>query len=149
MRNRSTATRRSLLSLLAPASSAVDFFDGRFQVHGYTEIQLRALASNYDPENADLSQWANVLGIEVDADLAPNGIGPFDTISLFGRALVRYDCIYTGCGMLPTWRYYGDRANRVPRNLATGRENPVRTAARARRPLRTLPARERADHGLR
>ena len=111
-------------ALLPPASRAFDFFDGRLQIHGYTEIQLRALAADYHPDNADLSMWSNVLNLEVESDLAPKGFGPFDTISTYTRLLVRYDCIYTGCGVLPTWRYYGDRANRVPPNLAGGRLNP-------------------------
>jgi len=119
------AALASLAALFAPASGrAFDFLDGRIQVHGYTEMQLRGIADDFHPENANLSQWANILNLEVEAAIAPDGIGPFDTISAFSRVLVRYDCIYTGCGMLPTWRYYGDRANRVPRNLATGRDNP-------------------------
>ena len=79
------------------------------------------LDSNFRTKNADLSQWMNVLNLEAEGDLAPNGIGPFDALSVFGRVLVRYDCIYNGCGMIPTWRYYGDRASRVPANYATGR----------------------------
>ena len=80
----------------------------------------------------------NVLNLEVEGDLAPDGIGPFDALSVFGRVLVRYDCIYNGCGMIPTWRYYGDRANRAPRNYTTGRTNPVqRNAARSRASCRS------------
>ncbi|RIL00798.1 MAG: hypothetical protein DCC71_18640 [Proteobacteria bacterium] len=123
--------RRILAALAAVAAlgqarpaAAFEFFDGRLSVHGYAELQMRGIGEDFHPENANLAQWANILNLEIEADLAPDGIGPFDAVSAFARVLVRYDCIYTGCGMLPTWRYYGDRANRVPRNLATARNNP-------------------------
>jgi hypothetical protein len=107
----------------APAARAVEF-GNRFSIHGYGELQLRMLDANFQPENANLAQWMNVLNLEFEGDLAPEGIGPFDTLSVFSRVLVRYDCVYNGCGMLPTWRYTGDRATRAPRNLTTGRTNP-------------------------
>lgn len=110
--------------LAGRGAGAFDFFDGRIQIHGYGETTLRGMADDFHPENAVASQWMNVLNLEFEAALAPDGIGPFDTISAFSRVLVRYDCIYNGCGVVPTWRYYGDRANRVPRNLADGRTNP-------------------------
>jgi len=119
------ATLATLAALLAPIpAGAFEFWDGRIQLHGYTELQLRGYAEDYHPENAVMSQWAHVLNLELEAAIAPDGIGPIDSINFFARALARYDCIYTGCGMLPTWRYFGNRSNRVPRNLATGRENP-------------------------
>ena len=107
----------------APSARAVDF-GSRFSLHGYGELQFRMLAADYQPENANLAQWMNVLNLEFEGDLAPDGIGPFDTLSVFSRVLVRYDCVYNGCGMLPTWRYTGDRATRAPRNFTTGRTNP-------------------------
>ena len=109
--------------LLVPTARAVDIGE-RFSIHGYGEITLRMLDDNFRTKNADLSQWMNVLNLEAEGDLAPDGIGPFDALSVFGRVLVRYDCIYNGCGMLPTWRYYGDRATRVPRNYDTAHTNP-------------------------
>ena len=113
----------SLVFAFASTARAVDL-GKRFSIHGYGELQLRMLDANFQPENANLAQWMNVLNLEFEGDLAPGGIGPFDTLSVFSRLLVRYDCVYNGCGMLPTWRYTGDRANRAPRNLTTGRTNP-------------------------
>jgi len=38
-------------------AAAFDFFDGRLQVHGYGEAQIRALAKNYSrSDNFDLAQ---------------------------------------------------------------------------------------------
>ncbi len=117
--------RNRILGLIAaslfvvPAARAGELAE-RFSLHGYAEMTLRMLDSNFRTKNADLSQWMNVLDLEGEGNLAPNGIGPFDALSIFGRVLVRYDCIYNGCGMIPTWRYYGDRSNRVPRNYTTG-----------------------------
>jgi hypothetical protein len=116
---------------VAPDARAFEFFDGRLQVHGYYEAQLRGFADDFHPENAVMSQWANVFSLELEADIAPDGFGPFDMISAFSRVTVRYDCIYNGCGMLPTWRYWGDRANRVPRNWADGYTNPYNGTLRS------------------
>jgi len=124
MRSRPLLVAALFLALaFAPAARAVDF-GKRFSIHGYGELQLRMLDANFQPENANLAQWMNVLNLEFEGDLAPGGMGPFDTLSVFSRVLVRYDCVYNGCGMLPTWRYTGDRATRAPRNLTTGRTNP-------------------------
>ncbi len=123
MRNRSTLALSFALFFIASAADAFDI-GKRIQIHGYAETTVRMLDDNFRPDNAVLSQWMNVLNLEVEADLAPGGVGPLDSLSVYSRVLVRYDCIYNGCGMLPTWRYWGDRANRAPRNLATGRTNP-------------------------
>ena len=122
MRNRTLLAIVPCLLLGAPAR-AVDLGD-RFSIHGYGEITVRMLDDNFRTQNANLSQWMNVLNLEAEGDLAPDGFGPFDALSIFARGLVRYDCIYNGCGMLPTWRYYGDRATRVPSNYSTAYTNP-------------------------
>ena len=98
---RSGLVARSLAALLALAALGValakpaagfDFFDGRLQVHGYGEEQIRALAKNYSwSDNFDLSQWYTVLGVEADINFAPDGIGPFDLVSGFVRLEARYD----------------------------------------------------------
>jgi len=124
MRNRCHLVVPILVVLsVASAAHAIDF-GKHFSIHGYAETQFRMLAANYHPDNAVLSQWMNVLNLEFEGDLAPGGIGPFDSLSVFSRVLVRYDCVYNGCGMVPSWRYWGDRASRAPRNLTTGRTNP-------------------------
>jgi hypothetical protein len=123
MRNRALPLVVVPCLFFAAASHAIDI-GKRFSIHGYGETTLRMLDSNFRTENANLSQWMNVLNLEVEGDLAPDGVGPFDALSVFGRVLVRYDCIYNGCGVIPTFRYYGDRADRAPRNYTTGVTNP-------------------------
>jgi hypothetical protein len=106
--------RADLPQLVSPDAS-------RFRVGGSVEMQLRGLADGFEADRAYLSQWAWVLNIEPELDIAPDGWGPFDQISAFARIEARYECIWTGCWMLPTWRHFGDRATRAPaRNWADG-----------------------------
>jgi len=117
---------RALLALLAAllvpsAASALEWWDGRLAVHGYTEMQLRWLSDGWDANNWYMSQWANVLNLELEADIAPNGFGPFDLVSGFARIEVRYECIFTGCGIGGSHQHFGDRADRAPaRNWRDG-----------------------------
>ena len=72
----------------------------------------------------DLTQWYHVLNLEIEADIAPDGFGPFDVISAFGRVEVRYDCVWTrGCGIFGTADTYGDRSKRLPERLLRGRSS--------------------------
>jgi hypothetical protein len=95
------------LELVAPGGKA-------FDIGGYGELQLRALSDGFDANNFYLSQWAFVLNLEPEWNIAPDGFGPFDTISAFARIEVRYDCVWTGCGLANSWRHFGDRATRAP-----------------------------------
>ncbi len=100
--------------LVSPDSS-------RFRVNGYVETQVRALSDGFQASRAYGSQWAFVLDLEPEWDIAPNGWGPFDLVSAFARIEVRYDCIWTGCAVSNSWRDFGDRATRAPaRNWADG-----------------------------
>jgi hypothetical protein len=108
---------------LAPAARAQD--EGRtppsFSLHGFGELQLRTYSKNFDEDYWVPGQWAHVLNLEFEADLVPDGIGPFDLISAFARVEVRYDCIYSGCGgAAPTGRWWGGNPRRGPRNHTTG-----------------------------
>ena len=106
------------------AAGAGDYFDGRLSIHGFGELQLRSLSDGYRTDRFYMSQWANVLNLEVEGNIAPNGWGPFDVIQSYTRIEARYDCIWTGCAIAPTYRYFGDRANQAPRNLNDGRTTP-------------------------
>ena len=67
----------ALLLAMAPAASAFDFFDGRVQVHGFYESQIRSMARDYRKSDGwDLTQWYHVINIEVDWEIAPDGFGP-------------------------------------------------------------------------
>ena len=105
-------------------AAAFDFFDGRLQVHGYGEAQIRAVARNYSwSDNFDLTQWYNVLGIEADMNFAPDGIGPFDLVSGFVRLEARYDCVWTrACGVFPSVNVYGNRSEHMPNRVSGARK---------------------------
>ncbi|HVP30096.1 MAG TPA: DUF1302 family protein [Myxococcota bacterium] len=110
------------LVVFARSAPAIEFFDGRVQIHGYGEMQMRALSNAYHPDTWYWSQWANILDIEVEADIAPKGFGPFDSISSYSRILVRYDCIWSKmCGLDKSADYFGNRAYRGPEKNTDGK----------------------------
>jgi hypothetical protein len=98
------------------AARAIDFFDGRIEIHGNVEQQIRGIAADYDANDGwDLSQWYNILNVESDLNIAPDGFGPFSLISGFVKLEARYDCIWTGgCGMFPAVNAWGDDAEKFP-----------------------------------
>ena len=114
----------ALLLLPLPAR-ALEFFDGDVQIHGFGEVQVRAIQDDFDPDNKlDLTQWYWVLNLEAELDLIKDGWGPINEISGFVRAEVRYDCVWTrGCGTMRSADTYGDRAKRLPERLSDSRKN--------------------------
>jgi hypothetical protein len=106
----------------APAA-ALEFWDGRLAIHGFYAMQVRSIADDFSYSNGwDLTQWYHILNIEVEADIAPEGWGPFGMISAFGRIEIRYDCVWTrACGIFSSADTYGDRARRLPKRLLDGR----------------------------
>ena len=117
---RRVALWTALAGLLAAAPAAAQDLPalvtdtGRFHVGGYGELQLRALSDSFEANRWYLSQWAMILNVEPELDIVRDGWGPFDSIGAFARIEVRYECVWTGCQVLPTWRYFGDRATRAP-----------------------------------
>jgi len=110
----------------AGPARAFEAFDGALQLHGYFEIQTRVLARDYSPNDGyHLAQWYNILNVELEWDAAPQGWGPFNLVSGFVRAEVRYDCVWTGgCYMLPGYKNrYGVDAERLPRRLSNARKD--------------------------
>ncbi len=116
------------LALPSPAA-AIDLWDGRVEIHGAFEMQLRTMARDLDmSDDIDLTQWYNIINLEIEADLAPDGWGPFDLISGFARIEGRYDCVWRrGCGLFPNVDVYGDRPGRQPKRLADGRRAGFRS----------------------
>lgn len=105
------------IAWISQPAAAVEFADGRVQVHGFGEMQIRALNEKFSQE-LDLAQWYNVINLELEVDVAPDGWGPFDLISAYVRAEGRYDAIYSqGFGMFNSVNTYGDDAKRLPRRL--------------------------------
>lgn len=116
----------ALAALLVPADgSGVELLDGRVQIHGYAETQIRAMARDFDANDRfDVSQWYLIGNVEVELDLLPDGWGPFDMVSGYVRAEGRYDCVWSGvCEVFPSADTYGDRAQRLPKRLSDGRRN--------------------------
>lgn len=110
----------SLFAVALP-SRAFEFLDGRIQVHGYVEAQLRTISDGFRSQRFYASQWANLLALEIEVDLAPEGFGPFASATGFARGEVRFECIWSqACGLSPSTTLFGNRANRQPQNLSNG-----------------------------
>ena len=112
-------------SVVASPAAAIELWDGRLAIHGYFEQQVRTIANGFNAsDNWDLTQWYHVLNVEIEADIAPDGFGPFDVISAFGRVEVRYDCVWTrGCGIFSSADTYGDRSKSLPERLLRARSS--------------------------
>ncbi|MAE93579.1 MAG: hypothetical protein CL910_02865 [Deltaproteobacteria bacterium] len=111
------------LALGTPAATAIDLWERRVQVHGYYDFQVRAIANDLSwSDDFDVSQMAHTLNLEIEADLAPEGFGPFDLVSAFARIEARYDCVWTrGCGLFRSVNAYGNGAKRYPKRVHNGR----------------------------
>jgi hypothetical protein len=117
--------------LFASGARSVEALDGRVQFHGFTELQLRALNEKFD-EELDLAQWYNVLNLELEFDIAPDGIGPIDLMSAYVRAEARYDAIYSnGFYMFPSIDTYGDESENLPKRLRDGEDKEMGGVIRA------------------
>ena len=128
------------LGLVSARSEALEFFDGRIQAHGFGEMQIRVLDESFN-DDLDLAQWYNVLNLEVEVDVLPDGWGPIDLLQAYVRVEGRYDCVWTrGCGMFRTANTYGDRARRLPDRLSDGMTQDYAGA------LRTGPATDDNPH---
>ena len=108
---------------------SLDFLEDRVHLHGYYENQLRFIADDFHMQRIYGSRWANVLHLELETDIAPDGFGPFDSISSYIGVTASYDCIWTRmCGLARNFDYFGDRAVKVPQNYSDGRA-PTHTGA--------------------
>ena len=131
------------LAVLASPAAAIEFFDERLSIHGFYGMQVRSIMEDFNTRNRwDLTQWYHILNLEIEAEIAPDGVGPFDLISAFGRIEVRYDCVWTrGCAVFHSADAYGDRANRLPERLHAGRRNgyTMQGYTGDQRPYRRIP----------
>jgi hypothetical protein len=122
--NRAVVFAAVFVALFAPRGTRAAEIGGmEAELHGYYELQLRAIARDLDfSDDIDLTQWYNVLNLEAEFDFAPDGFGPFDVVQGFLRVEVRYDCVWTrGCGIFSSADAYGDRARKLPKRLNDGR----------------------------
>ena len=103
----------------------------RIDIHGYYEMRVVG-GENFGTRDAwDLYGWQHVLNVEVEAQLAPNGFGPFSAISAFARAELKFDCVYShGCGLFDSANAFGRRPRNLPARLQAGqREGDAGTQA--------------------
>jgi hypothetical protein len=115
-----TVATLALVLLVGSPAGGFSFADGRVELHGFFQTTARTLSDGYRSDRFYVSQWVNVLNLESDISIAPDGWGPFDLVSAFARVEVRYECIYTGCGS-KTYRRFGDRSSIGPaRNWTDG-----------------------------
>ena len=55
---------------------------------------------------------------ELEADILPDGWGPFDLLQAYVRVEARYDAIYShGFGMFPSVSTFGNSSKRLPLRL--------------------------------
>ncbi len=114
-----------LAFLTARPTAAVEFFDGKLDINGFYELQVRAIGRDFGTDDDwDLTQFANVLNIEADANLVEWGWGPFDIVKGYARVEVRYDCIWTRvCGIFPSANTFGNNPSKLPKRLNSGRRH--------------------------
>jgi len=103
----------------APASTWRDHVD----VHGYYEMRVIFGWEDFGTTDAwDLYGWQHILNVELEAQLAPRGFGPFTAISAFARAEVKFDCVYShGCGIFDSANAFGRKPGKLPARLQDGR----------------------------
>ncbi len=109
--------------LAAPSVQAIEA--GPLQIHGFYENQTRVISRNFDgTDDFDLTQWYQVLNLEMELDIAPDGWGPFDIISAYARVEARFDCVYDrACYVFPSANAFGDRAKKLPKRYSDGRRS--------------------------
>jgi hypothetical protein len=131
VRSRCASRRRlaglgcALLVAWAAPARAIEWADGRFELHGYYELQVRGIARDFQKnDDWDLTQLAHVLNLELEANLLPEGVTLLDEATLFTRVEVRYDCVWShGCGLFPSANAFGNGAKKLPRRLNDGRRD--------------------------
>jgi len=115
---------------LASPSLGYSAFDGRLEAHGFYEMTVRSMVRDFDfSDDWDLTQWYHILDIELEGDIAPDGWGPFDLITVFARLEVRYDCVWTqACTIFHSADAYRIGHNRrLPKRLVDGRRTGFQT----------------------
>ncbi len=111
------------LTIAGPGSAfEYDFGAGRgIQVHGFYEMQARAMSEGFRGDRWFASQFTHIFNLEVELDIAPDGIGFIDIVTGFVRAEARINCVFKEmCGFDPSYELYGDGADRQERNFTDG-----------------------------
>ncbi len=117
------ATLLSALALLlgttgrAPALE-IELPAGReLRLHGFYEARLALAGEGVPLARGSPERFRHALQLEVEVDLFPEGVGPFDTLRLYGRGVLAYECLYErACGLLRGADHFGG-ARRRPRRV--------------------------------
>jgi hypothetical protein len=116
-----------LVFAVGTPAMAIEFWDGRLQIHGFYEARLSYGWEDFDADK-QINQFGflHVLNVEVEADLLPDGWGPFDLVSSFARVEVKFDCVYIrGCYVTPMAHSWGTRPKRIAERISDGRRDGV------------------------
>ena len=110
------------LGVAAGPAQAIEFWDERIQIHGFYETRMSFGYEDFNQKNEiDMYGWLQVLNIEAEAEIAPDGWGPFDMVAAFARVEVKYDCVWNhACGMLPSVDAFGNQPGNLPNRVQTG-----------------------------
>ena len=116
----------SLAGSVAPAA-AIELFDERLELHGFYETRMSFGMEDFDPsKSVDMYGWLHVLDLEAEAELAPNGWGPFDMVSAFARVEVKYDCVWShACGVFPSVDAFGNHPGNLPHRVQNARRQGI------------------------
>jgi hypothetical protein len=120
------AVGTSLAGSVEPAA-AIDFWDDRLELHGFYETRLSFGMEDFDPsKSTDMYGWLHVLDLEGEADIAPNGWGPFDMVSAFARVEVKYDCVWNhACGVFESVNAFGNHPRKLPHRVQNARRQGI------------------------
>jgi hypothetical protein len=107
---------------VAGPARAIEFWDERIQIHGFYETRMSFGYEDFNSGNKiDMYGWLQVLSIEAEAEIAPDGWGPFDMVAAFARVDVKYDCVWShACGTLQSVDAFGNNPGNLPDRVQTG-----------------------------
>jgi hypothetical protein len=110
-----------LFGAVAPAQ-AIEFWDERIQIHGFLETRMSFGYEDFNQKNEiDMYGWLQVLNVEAEAEIAPDGWGPFDMVAAFARVEVKYDCVWShACGLFDSVDAFGNNPKNLPNRVQTG-----------------------------
>jgi len=98
----------------------------KFSIHGFYESRLLFVGSELPMNGATWSSLRQVLSTEVELQIFPDGFGPFDSMFMFTRFFVSYECIYTyACGTANSADSYGDDTRRAVRQPLSLKKDAV------------------------
>lgn len=91
----------------------------KMEIHGFYELRLSTIGPDIPANGETFSQFRNVLNIEAENEIFPDGWGPFDFMMAFQRWIVTYECIYErGCGTSTNINSYGGANRSISRTPA-------------------------------